>query len=74
LIDGLVQTFLAPTFPLEFFPIGQAPQVIDQPAPVDQEGPAGLANHLREQREYRFTFLALTQSAPAFHLFRPVFK
>ena len=42
LIDGMAQTFFALAFPLEFFPIGQAPQMLDQQAPVDQKGPAGL--------------------------------
>ncbi len=41
-IDGVVQSLFAPAFPLEFFPIGQAPGMIDHPAPVDQESPAGL--------------------------------
>jgi hypothetical protein len=31
-----------PVFPLEFFPLGQAPQMLDQQAPVDQKRPAGL--------------------------------
>ena len=55
LIDGVVQTFFAPVFPLEVFPLGQAPQVLDQQTPVDQESPAGLetaaALHELDQRD-----------------------
>jgi hypothetical protein len=38
----VLQPFFAPAFPLEFFPVGQTPQTLDQQAPVDQESPAGL--------------------------------
>lgn len=40
LIDGVGQTFFAPAFPLEWFTICQALQVLDQKPPADQEGPA----------------------------------
>jgi hypothetical protein len=42
LINGMAQTFSALAFPLEFFPLGKAPQMFDQKAPVDQKGPASL--------------------------------
>jgi hypothetical protein len=42
LIDGMAQTFSSLAFPLEFLTIGQAPQMLDQQSPVDQEAPASL--------------------------------
>src|SRR5689334_3413435 len=42
LINGMGQTFFALALLLEFFTIAEAPQVLDQQASVDQEGPAGL--------------------------------
>jgi hypothetical protein len=42
LIDGMAQTFFALSFSVEFFPIGKAPQMLDQQAPVDQKGAASL--------------------------------
>ena len=62
-IDGVLQPFFAAAFPLEFFPLGQTPQTLDQHAPVDQESPAGL---VAAEPVQQFDGLPAPQSEPAF--------
>jgi hypothetical protein len=59
----VVQTFFALAFPLKFFPIRQAPQMLDQQAPVEQECTACLVTTEAVQK---FDRLPAPQSEQAF--------